>query len=164
MLYELHLPKMAVFVLFVCLFFKIRKHSGCRRRRKWQPTPVFLPGESQGRRSLVGCCLWGRTESDMTEATQQQQQVAVALSLGRGQKADSGFRDRGWCRFPSAPAPTATSGSPKARVWGPTQLPSGHSTLSLPVRTSGLSLHCSVTLTRGGQEAPRALYTVRQAR
>ena len=27
-------------------------------RRKWQPTPVFLPGESQGRRSLVGCCLW----------------------------------------------------------------------------------------------------------
>ena len=30
-------------------------------RRKWQPTPVFLPGESQGRGSLVGCCLWGRT-------------------------------------------------------------------------------------------------------
>ena len=38
-------------------------------RRKWQPTPVFLPGESQGRRSLVGCRLWGRTESDTTEAT-----------------------------------------------------------------------------------------------
>ena len=38
-------------------------------RRKWQPTPVFLPGESQGRGSLVGCCLWGRTELDMTEAT-----------------------------------------------------------------------------------------------
>ena len=37
-------------------------------RRKWQRTPVFLPGESQGRRSLVGCCLWGRTESDTTEA------------------------------------------------------------------------------------------------
>ena len=43
-------------------------------RRKWQPTPVFLPGESQGRQSLVGCCLWGRTESDMTEVTQQQQE------------------------------------------------------------------------------------------
>ena len=28
-------------------------------RRKWQPTPVLLPGESQGQRSLVGCCLWG---------------------------------------------------------------------------------------------------------
>ena len=38
-------------------------------RRKWQPTPVFLPGESQGRRSLVGCRLWGRTELDTTEAT-----------------------------------------------------------------------------------------------
>ena len=37
--------------------------------RKWQPTPEFLPGESQGRGSLVGCRLWGRTESDMTEAT-----------------------------------------------------------------------------------------------
>ena len=38
-------------------------------RRKWQPTPLFLPGESQGRWSLVACCLWGRTESDTTEAT-----------------------------------------------------------------------------------------------
>ena len=47
-----------------------------RWRRKWQPTPVFLPGESQGRGSLVGYRLWGRTESDTTEvAWQQQQQV-----------------------------------------------------------------------------------------
>ena len=38
-------------------------------RRKWQPTPVFLPGESQGRGSLVGCHLWGRIESDTTEVT-----------------------------------------------------------------------------------------------
>ena len=38
-------------------------------RRKWQPTPVFLPGESQGRGSLVGCRLWGCTELDTTEAT-----------------------------------------------------------------------------------------------
>ena len=38
-------------------------------RRKWQPTPVFLPGESQRWGSLVGCCFWGCTESDMTEAT-----------------------------------------------------------------------------------------------
>ena len=38
-------------------------------RRKWQPTPVFLPGEPQGWGSLVGCCLWGRTESDTTEVT-----------------------------------------------------------------------------------------------
>ena len=38
-------------------------------RRKWQPTPVFLPGESQGRGSLVGCHLWGHIESDTTEVT-----------------------------------------------------------------------------------------------
>ena len=44
-------------------------------RRKWQPTPVFLPGESQGQGSLVGCHLWGRTESDTTEVMQQQQQL-----------------------------------------------------------------------------------------
>ena len=38
-------------------------------RRKWQPTPVFLPGESQGQGNLVGCRLCGRTESDTTEVT-----------------------------------------------------------------------------------------------
>ena len=38
-------------------------------RRKWQPTPVFLFGESQGQGSLVGCHLWGRTKSDTTEVT-----------------------------------------------------------------------------------------------
>ena len=38
-------------------------------RRKWQSTPVFLLGESQGQWSLVGCRLWGRTELDTTEAT-----------------------------------------------------------------------------------------------
>ena len=51
-------------------------------RRKWQPTPGFLPGESQGRGSLVGCHLWGRTESDTTEAPQQQQQQQQVIQLG----------------------------------------------------------------------------------
>jgi len=51
-------------------------------RRKWQPTPVFLPGESQGRGSLMGCRLWGHTELDMTEVTQQQQQQALEKSVG----------------------------------------------------------------------------------
>ena len=50
-------------------------------RRKWQPTPVFLPGESLGWGSLVGCHLWGRTESDTTEATQQH--AKSLLLLGR---------------------------------------------------------------------------------
>ena len=43
--------------------------SGFHARRKWQPTPVFLPGESQELGSLVGCRLWGCTGSDKTEAT-----------------------------------------------------------------------------------------------
>ena len=51
-------------------------------RRKWQPTPVFLPGESQGRQRRVGCRLWGRTESDTTEVTQQQQQQQQLYSQG----------------------------------------------------------------------------------
>ena len=52
-------------------------------RRKWQPTPVFLPGESQGRGSLVGCRLWGRTELDTTEVTQQQQQKDRPMQQNR---------------------------------------------------------------------------------
>ena len=42
-------------------------------------TPLFLPGESQGRGSLVGCRLWGHTESNSTEATQQQQQLQKSV-------------------------------------------------------------------------------------
>ena len=38
-------------------------------RRKWQPTPVFLPGKSYGQRSLAGYSPWGRKELDTTEAT-----------------------------------------------------------------------------------------------
>ena len=49
-------------------------------RRPWQPPPVLLPGESQGRGSLVGCRLWGRTESDTTEAAQQQQQQHIVFN------------------------------------------------------------------------------------
>ena len=52
-------------------------------RGKWEPTPVFLHGESQGRGSLVGCRLWGRTESDTTEVTQQQQHSNPMFNLLR---------------------------------------------------------------------------------
>ena len=51
------------------LHFRFSLSTFMHWRRKWQPTPVFLPGESQGRGSLVGCRLWGRTELDTTEAT-----------------------------------------------------------------------------------------------
>ena len=52
-------------------------------RRKWHPTPLFLPGESQGWGSLVSCRLWGRTESDTTEVTSQQQQPCRWLHYSR---------------------------------------------------------------------------------
>ena len=48
-------------------------------RRKWQPTPVFLAGESQGQKSLGGCHLWGCTELDTTDTTWQQQQQQFML-------------------------------------------------------------------------------------
>ena len=50
-------------------------------RRKWQHTPVLVLGESQGQGTLVDCCLWGRTESDTTEATSQQQQHYYTVYL-----------------------------------------------------------------------------------
>ena len=49
--------------------FTFHFHALEKEMETWKPTPVFLPGESQGRGSLVGCCLWGRTESDTTEVT-----------------------------------------------------------------------------------------------
>ena len=58
------------------------------RRRQWQPTPVFLPGDPQGRGILGGCRLGGRTESDMTEVTQQQQQQHVGM--GRAEEISKG--------------------------------------------------------------------------
>ena len=74
-------------------------------RRAWQPTPVFLPGESHGQRSLAGYSPWGRKQSDMTELTEHThgiflrnlwtvfhggQAALEALGLPRG--------GRGWTR------------------------------------------------------------------
>ena len=53
----------------------------CRRNR--QPIPAFLPGKSHGLRSLVGCRLWGRTESDTTDATEQTEQGAWSATVYR---------------------------------------------------------------------------------
>ena len=46
---------------------KLKKVGKTTWRRKWQPTPVLLPGKSHGWRSLIGCHLWGCEESNTTE-------------------------------------------------------------------------------------------------
>ena len=56
-------------------------------RMKWQPTPEFLPGESQGPGSLVGCRLWGRTELATTEAN-----LAAGGSAGKESTCNVGDR------------------------------------------------------------------------
>ena len=52
--------------------------GGLQNHWKWQPTPVFLPRESQGQRSLVGCHLWGHTESDFAAAAAKSLQMVIA--------------------------------------------------------------------------------------
>ena len=80
-------------------------------RRAWQPTPVFLPGESQGQRSLAGCSPWGCKESDRTEATYTHARILVA-----------GFGDhRVWSdlrfgRWPSPEAQRSWVGKPPASL------------------------------------------------
>ena len=61
-----------IFCLFFNIFFKLKYSSftmlyGFRWRRVWLPTPVFLPRESHGWRSLASYSLWGHKESDTTE-------------------------------------------------------------------------------------------------
>ena len=53
--------------------------SGRSAGRKWQPTPVFLPGKSHGHRSLVGCSLWGRRRAEHDLVTKQQQQGKTVM-------------------------------------------------------------------------------------
>ena len=65
-LFQHHLLKRLPF-LHLIAFAPLSQVSWLYRRRQWHPTPVLLPGESHGQRSLVGCSPWGQDESDMTE-------------------------------------------------------------------------------------------------
>jgi len=58
------------------------------QRRKWQPTPVFLPGESHSQRSLAGYSPWGHKELDMIEATQTVKRLPTMQ--------ETGVRSLGW--------------------------------------------------------------------
>jgi len=63
----------------------------CASRRKWQPTPVFLPGKSHGQRNLAGCSLWSHKESDMTECTQHN-----SLLYRRGRNITTFLKGQWW--------------------------------------------------------------------
>ena len=64
-------------------------------RRKWQPTPVFLPGKSHRWRRLVSCSPWGRKESDMTEWLHFTSLLHTPMNeLGISKWSNSGRRDR----------------------------------------------------------------------
>ena len=72
---DLHLKMAGALLIYIavemthCLFLISYLVGDIVWSRKWQPTPVFLPGEPQGWWGLVGCRVWGRTESNTTEAT-----------------------------------------------------------------------------------------------
>ena len=68
----------------------IDKYHRLCQRRQWHPTPVLLPGESHGQRSLAGYSLWGHKESDVTEATWQE--VRGRLVTFTAQKATQQMR------------------------------------------------------------------------
>ena len=75
-------------------------------RRKWQPTPVFLPGKSHREKSLAGYSQWGRTESDTTEVTQHARNVLEGLlrkwQIQRQENPQS---------FPWDPVPSSSQGT-----------------------------------------------------
>ena len=60
-----------------------------RWRREWQPTPVFLPGEFHGQRSLVGYSPWGRKESDTTGVTNTREMSKLNITCDPGLNSES---------------------------------------------------------------------------
>ena len=70
-------------------------------RRKWQPTPVFLPGKSHGQRSLVDYSPWDRKESDMTERLHYTLYYTKGVVLGR----EKCFKPSLWRPRPPHPLP-----------------------------------------------------------
>ena len=67
-------------------------------RREWQPSPVFLPGESHGQRSLASCSPWGRTVSDTSERLNSskcpQQHAGVGPGVSAGRAHPRGLAER----------------------------------------------------------------------
>ena len=77
--HHLHLSALSSSSGYVYSGLRIASYCTLERRRQWHPIPVLLPGESQGRRSQVGCSPWGRTELDAAAVTWQQQHLERSL-------------------------------------------------------------------------------------
>ena len=71
-------------------------------RRKWQPTPVFLPGKSHGQRNLAGYRPWGHKRVRHNLATKQQQHVILDLNYKEG-PSHGKFEGRTWGAFRESP-------------------------------------------------------------
>ena len=122
------------------------------------PTPVLLPGKSHGWRSLVGCRLWGRTESDTTEVTWQQQQHHEVTDAWRCGCMSSRvqIRDPMTAAHQASLSITNPQGSPKPMSIE-SVMPSNHLILCIPLSScpqsfpaSG-SFQMSQLFTSGGQ-------------
>ena len=86
-------------------------------RRKWHPTPVFLPGESHGQRSPVGCSPWGRRESDTTRDRARTPKQARGLTTLTRQW---NLRPGGYCSAPPPGAPGSAHGPASGQEGGHT--------------------------------------------
>ena len=118
------------------------------QRRTQQPTPVFFPRESCGQRSLVGCCPGGRTESDTTEATQQEQGEAALHCRAQASHCDGFSR----CRAQAVRAQASVVAAHRLSSW---QLPGSRAQGSVVV-LQGLSCSsaCGIFLDQGLKPYP----------
>ena len=84
----------------VYAFLHLVAFSLCPWRRKWQPTPLFLPGESQGWGSLVGCRLRGRTVGhDSSDSSSSSSRWLTSKNLPVNAGDTGSISDSGWGRF-----------------------------------------------------------------
>ena len=96
------IPKREIYTKLASIQFIVPSVSRDAYKSKWQPTPVFLPGESQGRGSLVGCRLWVHTQLDTTGVTQQQQQYSYVPTPRKAQEPQINITLH-WCEHSPGP-------------------------------------------------------------
>ena len=137
------------------------------RRRKWQPTPVFLPGKSHGQRSLAGYNPWSqsRKELDTTECLPPPPRPAESSGSGaaRGSWAPTASAAEVWWLRPGEPGPLCGSWAPRLRPFlrprlggsGPLTSPAAPPTASFPKGVNANSLGPRPTPWPAARPAPK---------